>query len=145
MLFDPPKYTGKNPCKYCGWREGQEKYNGFCSLACAIAAEHFRRDYVPGPSAMTMARMLEKYRERASWHQYVLSDGVTRLGNVFSTPNMNEALRDDKLKAEHHTVFDKAIAALSKTFKGNKNETYKDICRQSPNNANNSVNNKERP
>ena len=146
MVFIPPNKLGINSgtgCPECGLREGEEKYNGFCSLACAISAEHFRRDYVPGPSAMTMARMLAKYRERASWQQYVLSDGITRLAHVFSTPNMNEALRDDKLKAEHHTVFGKAIAALSKAFNGIKNETHKDICRQSSHNDNNAVNNKE--
>ena len=72
MLFDPPIYTGKNPCKYCGWREGQEKYNGFCSLACAMSAEHYRREYKPSPSAITFAKLMEKYRDLAIQRRAIL-------------------------------------------------------------------------
>jgi len=58
-----PIYTGKNPCKYCGWREGQEKYNGFCSLVCAMTAEHYQLEYKPSPSAIELAKYLEKCRD----------------------------------------------------------------------------------
>ena len=53
MPFNPPNYTGKNPCKYCGQKEA--KTDGFCSTLCMMMHWKTVRDYRPSKEALVHA------------------------------------------------------------------------------------------